>query len=255
LECAQASNDRWFEAYAIYNLGYVDSLMGDYQKGNEQMLVGLDIWRTIGDPHYIALGLNFMVPTLIKLGLYEEAKGFMIESITLCERAKNRWGMGTAYRYLGSAYLAEGQYTEAQAYFQKSLEIFGEYTEGWDIALSLVYLGEASMMAGAPTEAKENYLKALRISVDSHLIPIALDSLLGLARLQARAGKIEHALELSYYIFNHPTGTQATKDRASEMILEAEKKLVSPQVQAIKESILNFSFEDIVKRSSSVSTH
>jgi predicted ATPase/DNA-binding XRE family transcriptional regulator len=135
LVCAQASKNRWFEAYAIYNLGYVDSLMGCYQKGYEQMLVGLDMWRTIGDPHYIALGLNFLVPTLIKLGLYVDAKDFMMESIGLCERAKNRWGMGTAYRYLGSAYLAEGQYAEAQAHFYKSLEIFGEYTEGWDIAL------------------------------------------------------------------------------------------------------------------------
>jgi len=254
LECAQASNDQWFEAYAIYNLGYVNSLIGACQKGYEQMLVGLDMWRTIGDPHYIALGLNFMVPTLIKLGLYEEAKGFMSESIELCERAKNRWGMGTAYRYLGSAYLAEGQYIEAQTHFQKSLEIFGEYTEGWDIALSLVYLGEVGIMAGNSTEARGNYLKALKISIDSHLIPIAFDSLLGLARLQAQAGKIEHALELSYYIFNHPTSTQETKDRASEMILEAEKKLVGPQVQAIKESILNISFEDIVKRNSSVTT-
>jgi len=150
--------------------------------------------------------------------------------------------------------LAEGQYIEAQTHFQKSLEIFGEYTEGWDIALSLVYLGEVGIMAGNSTEARGNYLKALKISIDSHLIPIALDSLLGLARLQAQAGKIEHALELSYYIFNHPTSTQETKDRASEMILEAEKKLVGPQVQAIKESILNISFEDIVKRNSSVTT-
>jgi len=248
LECAQASNDRWFEAYAIYNLGYVDSLMGDYQKGYEQMLVGLDMWRTIGDPHYIALGLNFLVPTLIKLGLYEEAKGFMRESIGLCERAKNRWGMGTAYRYLGSAYLAEGQLTEAQAHFYKSLEIFGEYTEGWDIALSLVYLGEAGMMAGNPTEAKENYLKALRISLDSHLIPIALDSLMGLAHLQAQALQTEHALELSYFILEHPSSTQEQKDHASEMILKTEKMLTHPQVQAIKADVSDSTFEEIVNR-------
>jgi predicted ATPase/transcriptional regulator with XRE-family HTH domain len=248
LKCAQASNDQWFETYAIYNLGYVESLMGEYQKGYEQMLIGVDKWRTIGDPHYIALGLNFLVPTLIKLGLYEEAKGFMRESIVLCEKAKNRWGMGTAYRYLGSAYLAEGQNTEARSHFQKSLEIFGEYTEGWDIALSLFYLGEAGMMAGNPTEARENYLKALRISVVSHSIPVALDSLMGLAHLQAQAGEIEHALELSYYIFDHPSSTQEIKDQAGEMILKTEKMLTHPQVQAIKAGVPDTSFEEIVNR-------
>jgi len=246
LKCAQASNDRWFEAYAIYNLGYVDSLMGDYQKGYEQMLVGLDMWRAIGDPHYISLGLNFLVTTLIKLELYEEAKNFMWESITLCEKAKNRWGMGTAYRYLGSAYLAEGQYTEAQAHFYKSLEIFSEYTEGWDIALSLFYLGEAGMLAGSLTEARENYLKALRISIDSHSIPIALDTLLGLARVQAQASKPEYALEISNCVANHTASTKETKDHANQLFSELTGKFRSDQIKTLNEKMKLKSFEMIV---------
>lgn len=248
LECAQASNDQWFEAYAIYNLGYINSLMGDYQKGYEQMLVGLDMWRVIGDLHYIALGLNFLVPTIIKLGHYEEAKTFMRDSITLCEKAKNRWGMGTAYRYLGSAYLAESQYIEAQAHFRKSLEVFGEYTEGWDIALSLYYLGEASMLEGNLTEARKDYLKALRISFDTHSIPITIDSLLGLANLYAKAGEPEPALELSYYILDHPSSTQEAKDRAIRLGNETEKLLKGSQVQIIKAGILKTSIEDILNR-------
>jgi predicted ATPase/transcriptional regulator with XRE-family HTH domain len=250
LECAQASNNQWFEAYAIYNLGYVDSLMGAYQKGHEQMLVGLDMWRTIGDLHYIALGLNFMVPTLIKLGLYEEAKGFMRESIGLCERAKNRWGMGTAYRYLGSAYLAEGQHTEAQAHFHKSLEIFGEYTEGWDIALSLYYLGETFLVNGNLIESKKYYSKALRISFDANSIPIVLDTLVGLAHIYAQTDEPERAFELSYYILGNPSSTQETKDQASEIVLKTEKLLTTHQVQAIKEGLLNSSLEDIVRNNS-----
>jgi len=247
LECAQASNAQWFEAYAIYNLGYINSLMGDYQKGYEQMLVGLDMWRVIGDPHYIALGLNFLVPTIIKLGHYEEAKAFMRESIALCEKAKNRWGTGTAYRYLGSAYLAESQYAEAQAHFRKSLEVFGEYTEGWDIALSLYYLGEAAMMEGNLTEARKIFLKALRISFDANSIPIALDSLLGLAQLHAQAGKTEQALELAYHILNHPSITQETRDRAIQLSNETEKLLTNTKINAIKKDTLSQSVEEIVK--------
>ena len=248
LECAQASNDQWFEAYAIYNLGYVDSLVGDYQKGYEQMLVGLDMWRAIGDPHYIALGLNFLVTTLVKLEHYEEAKDLMRESIALCEKAKNRWGMGTAYRYLGSVYLAEGHYIEAQAHFHKSLEVFGKYTEGWDIALSLFYLGKASMVAGNPTEARENYLKALRISIDSHSIPIAMDTLLGLAHLQNQAGNSENALEISLHVLNYQDITKETRDCAIEVGNEARKMLTENQIQAIKEYVLNKSIEEIAKQ-------
>ena len=62
------------------------------------MLAGLNIWHSLRDPHSIVLGLNFLVSTLNKLGRYEEATPFMQENVALCEQAKNRWGMGTAYR-------------------------------------------------------------------------------------------------------------------------------------------------------------
>lgn len=248
LEYARAANNRWFEAYGIYNLGYVDSLEGLYQEGYEQMLTGLEMWREIGDPHGIALGLNFLVPTLNKLERYEEAKAFMRESIRLSKQTKHRWGMGTAHRYLGLTMLAEGNHSEAQNYFRKSLEIFGEYVEGWDIALSLAYLGEATMLAGDLQKARKYYLKALRISVDANAIPIAMDSLCGVANLYARTSEPENALELYHYILNHPSTTQVTKDRASEMILEIEKLLTSPRAHAIKAGVLNTSFEDILSK-------
>jgi uncharacterized protein HemY len=68
--------------------------------------------------------LNFLVETQIKLNRYTEARDAMHESISLCEQTKNRWGMATAYRYLGLVALAEGQYIEAQSHFHESLEIF-----------------------------------------------------------------------------------------------------------------------------------
>ncbi|MCK6539694.1 MAG: helix-turn-helix domain-containing protein, partial [Anaerolineales bacterium] len=58
---ARESNDRWFAAYGVYNLGHVDSILGDYQNGYERMQAGLKLWRELGDPHSISLGLNFCV--------------------------------------------------------------------------------------------------------------------------------------------------------------------------------------------------
>jgi tetratricopeptide (TPR) repeat protein len=56
---AQESHERWFEAYGIYNLGYIASLMGRCSEGYEQMLVGLAIWRTLGDPcHFFGSGTS-----------------------------------------------------------------------------------------------------------------------------------------------------------------------------------------------------
>ena len=219
LACAQAINHKWFEAYARYNIGYVDSLMGCYLEGYEKMMIGLRMWRSIGDPHYIALGLNYLVSTLIKLKRYDEAVSYMQESIELCAQSKNRWGMGTAYRYYGLVTLAQGDYSKAQVLFYKSLEVFGDYYIGWDIARTMSYLGEVSLLLGDLSEAREIFLKSLHLSLQAKAVPIALDSMLGLAHILAKDGEISSALRISNCVLNHPSSAQDTKDSAEQLII------------------------------------
>ena len=106
LVCARAAGDRWAEAYAGYNLGYIASLRGDHRGGYDTMCAGLALWRDLGDPRSIALGLNHLSPTTILLGKYQEAEAFLQESLALCQEGGDRWGMGTALRNLGQAELA-----------------------------------------------------------------------------------------------------------------------------------------------------
>ncbi|MFZ5807642.1 MAG: tetratricopeptide repeat protein [Chloroflexota bacterium] len=247
LSYAQAANDPWFTAYGVYNLGHVDSLIGDYQKGYEQMQEGLALWRMVGDPHSISMGLNFLVETQIKLGRCEEAIISMQESIALCERTKNRWGMGTAYRYLGLATLATGRCVEAQGYLQKSLEIFGEYFKGWDIARSLTYLGDTAFMAGNLQEAEKNYLDALRLAVEAKSLPLALDALVGLARVQVCNGEAEQAFKLARHVLNHTAATQDTREISRQLILGVENQLCDDRMQAIRERTLDQSLETIAE--------
>ena len=234
LVLARAAHDQWFAAYAIFNLGYIDSLTGQHQKGYEQMKEGVSIWRTVGDPHSIALGLNHLVTTLIKLGRYEEAQASMQESISLCEQTKNRWGMGTAYRYLGLVDLAQGDVLRAQSNFRRSLEIFGDYFVGWDVARSTSYLGDAALLAGDLCGARQAYLDTLSLSVQVGAIPIALDALVGMARVQFSKGEIRLACELAQYVLGHPASVQEAKDQASQLILELDPVLDAGQVEAMR---------------------
>jgi predicted ATPase/transcriptional regulator with XRE-family HTH domain len=244
---ARQANERWFEAWAIYNLGHVDSVIGNYMQGYERMMAGIATWRELGDPQSIALGLNFLVPTLNHLGRFDEAEALMHESIALCVHSKNRWGMGTAYRYLGLTHLAQGQIKEAQTHILKSLEIFGEFTVGWDIARSLAYLGDASMMAGDLTKARKNYLDALRLAIDANSIPIALDALLGLGSLETQSGKVDHPLVICYFILNHPSSEGETKNRAEKLRTELVPKIGPEQVKMAQADAREKTLDLIVK--------
>ena len=221
IECAEAAQDGWFYAYGIFNLGYVASLTGNYQKGYEQMTGGLDLWRQIGDPLSITLGLNFRVPTQLKLERFSEAEASMRESIALSERTGYRWGMGTAYRYLGLTMLAENRWNEAKEHFRKSLEIFGETVQGWDIALSMIYLGNASLMAGELQDAERIHRDALRIAREAHAVPLMLETLAGMALRELRTGNAETARTLADLVIRHPASETETKVRAEKLVQEA----------------------------------
>jgi predicted ATPase/transcriptional regulator with XRE-family HTH domain len=244
---ARECNDHWIEAYAIYNLGYIASLMGNYSEGYAQMIGGLTMWREIGDPFSIALGLNFMVSTLIKLHRYEEAEKSMSESITLCEQTKNRWGKGTAYRYLGLVKIAEGQFVEAEANIRKSLEVFSDYTIGWDIACSVTYLADIIRMSGNLYKARKNYLDALHLSIDAKAIPIALDALAGMSHLYAQTGSLKHALVLCYFILDHSSSEDETKNRIEELRAGLERKFSAEQILSVRAETKRKSFSEIIE--------
>jgi len=140
----------------------------------------------------------------------------MHESIALCERTKNRWGMGTAYRYLGLATMAVGQYAEAQSHFRKSLEVFGEYFIGWDIARTLIYLGETYILSGDPSEAKTILLDALLLARDTHSPPLMLEAITGLASLEMHHHP-DRTAEWLTSVMNHPATTYYVKERASRL--------------------------------------
>jgi tetratricopeptide (TPR) repeat protein len=180
------------------------------------------------------LGLNFLSPIAIKLGRYQEAQTFLQESLTLCVQLGDRWGIGTAYRYLGLAALAQNNIPEAQSLIRQSLELFTELGTRWDIVRSLVYLGEATTAAGDPFEARRIFLQALQMALEVQAIPLALDALVGLAYLATQAGQAEQAVELSICVLCHPASTHEAKDRAEQLIAEQETQLTPEQIEAAK---------------------
>jgi tetratricopeptide (TPR) repeat protein len=195
------------------------------------MLAGLAMWRALGDLRYTALGLNFISPTAIKLGHYEQAQAFLQQSLTLCTQVRDQWGMGTAFRFLGLLALAQGNITAAQSHIHQSLDLFTDMVTGWDIVQSLVYLGQATAAAGDTSEARRIFLEALHLAMEAQVMSLALDLLVELAELQAGAGEAEQAFGLSLCVLRHAAATQETKDRAEKLRVQLEPQLTPQQIE------------------------
>jgi tetratricopeptide (TPR) repeat protein len=168
----------------------------------------------------------------------------MHESILLCEQTKNRWGMGTAYRYLGLVTLAEGKLDEAKSHFEKSLEIFGEYFKGWDIATTLIYLGEAQARSGNQSEARTGLLDALRLAREIHSRPLMLEAVTALSSLE-NCLEPERVAGWLALVISHPAATCETRDRACQVLLEIRMHSGEVQSQPLPEKMLDQLLEDL----------
>lgn len=245
LAFARAERDDWFGAFFLLNLGFVDGLRGRSDEAYEKMQAAVAIWRRCGDPHSLAMGLNFMTPALIQLRRYEEAEAGMLESIAVCARTGNRWGTGTAYRFLGAVKLAEGEFAQARAHLLKSLEVFGDFFVGWDIARTLTYLGEAELRLADLDKARKTYSDALRTAVQAHSAPIALDALTGLAEIELQTGKPERALELALHVLQAPPAVEQAKKYAGRIAVEAERSLKPGELRRIRASAGTRTLEEL----------
>lgn len=248
LACARAAGAPWFEAYAQHNLGYIASLQGQDDRGYEQMLAGIAGWRALGDPRSTALGLNYISPAAIRLGRYREAQAFLQESLAMCTEVGDRWGMGTAYRHLGLLALAEGDLDRARSLLHASLDLFAGFITGWDVVRTLTYLGEALAAAGDAAEARRIFLDALREAAEVRATPLALDALVGLARLQAGAGEAEAAAEMAASVLGHRASTHEARERARDLQAQLAGQLAPRQVEAACTRAAGRSLEETVER-------
>ncbi|HEX5807319.1 MAG TPA: tetratricopeptide repeat protein [Anaerolineales bacterium] len=219
--------------------------MGRYEEGYSQMQEGMAIWLRLGDPHSIAIGLNYLAPALVKLGCHTEAEMNLEKSLELCRQSGNRWGMGTAYRYLGQVKMEQGKLDEAKTLLQTSIETFGDYVIGWDIAKSSIYLAEAIRLAGDAAQAQRVYVEALGLAQQAQSVPLRLEALAGVAQLFLEMGNHERAFEISSFVLGQPSGTFETHDRAARVEHLARTCLDAGQVRAMSEKLRGQTLESI----------
>lgn len=214
---ARAAGDEWFQIYAHYNLGYIAALTGREAEGYDMMRHSLAAWRAGGDPRSISLGLNFLAPTAMRLGHYEQARAWLEESIALTTELGDLWGLGTAYRQLGAITLAHGDIAEARMHLNHSLDIYRGYVTGYDLVYTNLYLGECAAAEGDDAEAERIYLDSIREASALRVDALAQEAAAGLAALRLRQGRTDEALRLADAVLAHPTTTHETAARAADV--------------------------------------
>jgi predicted ATPase len=235
LEVARSIGDRWFAALCHTcqtGLVGVTHLMIEPEIAHERLRSVVVEWRAIGDPRMTAMGLNLLSWNALTLGRYAEALAAIEESAELSRSVGDRYALGFAYRGRGIVAQVQGQHQQAVDLFHQSLDTLTELGARQDVARLLAEMGRSLFALGDDTEAGRVWREALHLALETRGAFIALEALAGLARLQAKHGAREQALEWLLVVVNHPSSIQDTKDRAERLRGQLEAQLTSQQVEA-----------------------
>jgi predicted ATPase/transcriptional regulator with XRE-family HTH domain len=250
LEIAATVGDRWYAALCRLLLAGEGSLRlptGKPEDSHERLKSVVADWRVIGDPRLTAIALQNLSWMAVRLGLFDEAREALEESVLLNTSIGDRWNLGFAYRGLGLIAQAQGEHLQAVDMFRKSLDMFKEIGARQDRARVLVELSSSIFAQGNDADAERGWREALHLTMETQGTFVALEALVGIATLKAKQENFEEAFKLSLIVLSHPAGLQETKGRADRLRADLEAQFTSTQIKAIHAQGREKSFEAAVE--------
>ena len=255
-------------AFPLYHLAYIAFVLGEYEAAKNFAQESLALFRAGDDRWGIAPVLNTLGDILIALGIVEEAQYVFQESLEIATDLELRAGVGWSHQGLGDtnrllkdyavsqAHYEQGlaifkevdaregmawalhglgdvarerqDYRQAAQYQQQSLDLFEEIGDLNAMSETLNALGNTAYALADYDQARVYFQRALQVAVEVRAIPVALDVLVGLARVLAEAGACEQALELLAVSLDHPGSEKETLDKAASFL----SKLPAPLAPA-----------------------
>lgn len=241
----EAVADDYGKARTLSILGVVARERGDNESAQRHLDTSLTLHRKIGDRRGISRCLNMLALIQRDRGQSAEARKLLQESLAICREFDDRRDTAFACSILGAVLYESGEYDGARDYCQESLEIREEIGERRGMAFSLHDLGNIARALGRYESAWSYLHRSLSIAAEIRAVPLALYVISGIAELWENTGNITGALELVYFILQHPASFEMANDRAKK-ILDALHGQVSEE--ALQEAQLissNSRFEEL----------
>ena len=245
LEKARALGEQWYESMAGQCIGIVAHDTSDYDMSRHYLLEALPGARGTGDPTLIAHTLIFLGEALYATGETAEAEKYLRESLAIAREIGWHHGIGRALDGLGQITQATNP-TEARQLFTASSNVFRKSGDLRMLSLVCNHQGYNSLALGDVSDAQVSFIASLRLAHEGGYGPYALDSLVGMARLEAKRGEMEDALEIALMISNHPASSHDTRNRAERLERELEAQLTQQQIEAAQARAQAKSFETVV---------
>jgi tetratricopeptide (TPR) repeat protein len=127
---------------------------------------------------------------------YAESHHYQTQSKSVYAQIGDRWGVGTGLVNQGEALRRQRRFQEAEQCYLEANTILSEIGNRLGDAITVVNLGHVYYELGQDARSRDFYLKGIGQSLPIESYAILLEALVGVAQLEARAGRHAYAAEL-----------------------------------------------------------
>jgi DNA-binding CsgD family transcriptional regulator len=182
---AQTTQNRWFMAYDLHEMGNAACALGEYAKAKEHYQAGYALREEFGDPEGMAVALN----------------------------------------HLGDVALLQENPDEAEVLYLRSLEIYREINDQGGVVTALEGLARTYCGRGQAQPAAHFLVLALDMATTAQFTVFRLALLVTIGQLLLQTGRQETGVVLLKFAQRHPATHYAARDRAQRLLKQASSRL------------------------------
>jgi len=233
LDLYQQSEDLWGMARALNHLGILAGMQGKFDQAESLLQQALELYRESSDAYGIANVLNDLGIVSDGMGKTETAWQLYQEGLSIRRQINQPTGIGASLNNMGYFAYLHGDYQQARQLLEESLSIQRDIGDRFHIALCLNNLGAVMGALEYIEIAHQHYAEALQLAVEIDDVPLALEIIVGIAKLlnTGEIAKQQQAAELYAFVQHHPASDKPTRDLA-EIGLQALEAKLAPDMLA-----------------------
>ncbi|MFN8347212.1 MAG: sensor histidine kinase [Spirosomataceae bacterium] len=141
-QLAKKLNNNTNLGQSYINYAILESLDGNYAKGQEYYLKALELFEQTGWERGIAICLNNIAENYKSLNQLDKALDYTFRALALNQKKEEKRGMAVNHEQIGDLYRRMGRYEESLKYLQKGLELAKTADQNYQI-LPQILLGIA----------------------------------------------------------------------------------------------------------------
>jgi tetratricopeptide (TPR) repeat protein len=239
-------NDRWGLASTLINLGNVESELSEYTQAEAFYRESMAICEEIGAQSGLATTLNNLGDIERELGEFEQAKDYLKRSLQIYIQIGDQYGQSIVLSNLGGVAYRLGQYGEAKKLLEESKKIGDQVGVRLQSAYALTQLGNVALAMTNYQEAEGYYHESLRIAMNNACMPLALETLVGIAHLEKDRGEKEKSLDILTFVLTHPAIMKESRDEAEYLQAGLSEEFTNEYLEQVKRSACNKTIKEVV---------